>query len=357
MLEDAVGQCVSHEPHTSARLNSVGVAYNNLGNTLMIMYRQLRTERAVTKCGLSLADIMAKGTKCFHEAIALGETAYDEFYNNEGWTINCLDFMQHLSNRYFNRAMFLLTIKDHHAMPEEAEKLGFRDLEISRDMDLEVIAYGEDIGWNTSARAESVFTVGLTRVRGYILLLEMGYPDEWEIKEKLEDLYDLLNSESNKANSDLFSTMNYTARLQEIETEVMRYAMAKENDKVAVITALRPFFEDEYILFSTQSQALLALRSYVNSFEAGVDEATRRELIHKFGKMRDRLMSMYEKYVERKAVHGSVALSSVSESMANVFEKSIEFVANGSGASAKRSNPHSALPDHLSWQIVTMEQF
>jgi hypothetical protein len=123
------------------RLNNkkaMGVAYNNLGNTMLAMYRTVKAAGSEHYCGLTQCDIVLKGMSYFHQAIQLGEKAYDEFYEAEGWSPSCLDFMRHLSNRYFNRAMFLLTVKDDHANPKELEDLGMRDLQIARDMDVEV---------------------------------------------------------------------------------------------------------------------------------------------------------------------------------------------------------------------------
>ena len=123
------------------RLNNkkaMGVAYNNLGNTMLAMYRTVKDTGAEHYCGLTPSAIALKGMSFFHQAIQLGEKAYDEFYEAEGWSPSCLDFMQHLSNRYFNRAMFLLTVKEDHPNPKEVEDQGMRDLQIARDMDVEV---------------------------------------------------------------------------------------------------------------------------------------------------------------------------------------------------------------------------
>jgi hypothetical protein len=75
--------------------------------------------------------------------------------------------MQHLSNRYFIRATFLLTVKDEHPQPDGMQKLRMRDFQISRDVDRENIEEGTQVAWNFRGPAQT-FDVMLTRFRGYL---------------------------------------------------------------------------------------------------------------------------------------------------------------------------------------------
>ena len=142
---------------------AVAVGSNNLGNTMLTIYRTMVTEaekndpfsrpevmfgltrRQVNPCQYELAtpfmstndvnfepisQVIAKGAAYYAHSIKLGEEAYDEFYNQQGWSEECLVFMQFLSNRYFNRAVFFLTTSPSSDDPKEAESLGLRDLEI-----------------------------------------------------------------------------------------------------------------------------------------------------------------------------------------------------------------------------------
>ena len=90
-------------------------------------------------CGMHKREVVSKGTAYFRTSIKLGEESYDKFFEEQGWSPECLTFMQHLSSRYFNRAMFLLAMKNYHSKPMESEQLGLRDLQISKDMDVEVV--------------------------------------------------------------------------------------------------------------------------------------------------------------------------------------------------------------------------
>ena len=257
---------------------AVAVASNNLGNTLLVMYREMVAENLTENKILKLTkkDIISKGTGYYHDAIQLGEKAYDEFYETEGWTPNCLDFMQHLSNRYFNRALFLLSIKDDHDQSDEIEALGIRDLEISRDMDYEIVEYGADIGFNRVNRAEKLFAVNLIRSRGHNILLEMGYPDDqmlehnypadWDLEERLNENFQLLQSEHKRraCNPKLFQDVTVLGRLQEVETVLMRYKLLVGDVECAAKIAIRMLEEDEYAFADSFSQAIEVLLAYVD---------------------------------------------------------------------------------------------
>ena len=53
----------------------------------------------------------------------------------------CLVFMQHLANRYFNRAIFFLTTSADHENQSEAQALGFRDLQITGKSALVLLSF------------------------------------------------------------------------------------------------------------------------------------------------------------------------------------------------------------------------
>ena len=325
---------------------AISVTCNNLGNILLVMFLDMKHDDVHSKYGLSRQDIIKLGTAYYHEAIKLGEAAYDQFHEQEGWTPNCLDFMQHLSNRYFNRAMFLLCIKDDHEQPAEIERLGIRDLEIARDMDVEIVDQGEEVGWGGIQRTEKLFHVALTRVRGLILLLELGYPDEWNLEEKLASLMDLLQSEGKKESSELFTEISYVGRLQEVETELMKYYMAENDLDSAAKVAIRPLFEDEYLFAEVNVQAIQVLMSYV-ALNGDKWDASMRDALKKW--LEDSLDTV-SMGVE------SERLSSVSDSLLSVLSKS--FV-SGKGTPSivgplRNTNIRFSINDQT---CVTMEKF
>ena len=244
-----------------------GVANNNLGNTMLAFYRTMQEIGVEYVSGFSKRDVIGKGMGYFHRAVQLGETAYEEFHQAEGWSPSCLEFMQHLSNRYFNRAMFLLTVKDGHESPGELETLGLRDLQIAKDMDVEIVDQGSEVGWDIRS-IEKIFDVYLSRIRGHLMLLEMGYEDKWDIDELLDEAFNLVKKEFSKsASSPLFSNFCPAGRMQQIETELMRYKLLKGDLKCAAMIAIRLLVEDEQTLPEAQVKAVEVLSAYLDDTE------------------------------------------------------------------------------------------
>ena len=249
---------------------AIGVACNNLGNTLLAAYRTLKATKEKRICGFKKREIIARGTAFFHEAIQQGEAAYDEFYEREGWSPNCLDFMQHLSNRYFNRAMFLLTVKDDHSRPDEIQELGMRDLQISRDMDVEINDEGTQIGWNVRT-ADKKFEVMLSRFKGHISLLEMGFPDDFELDEWMGEACQIIRAELKiHETSELFAEIGPAGRMQQIESALMAYYAATDDISTAGKIAIRMLVEDEYTLPSVQLESIQILQQYIDKLDAGI---------------------------------------------------------------------------------------
>lgn len=250
--------------HLFTRLDNrkaMGVANNNLGNTMLTFYRTMQATGGDTVCGLNRRQIIGKGMAYFHQAIQLGEKAYDAFYEAEGWSPKCLHFMQHLSNRYFNRAMFLLTVKDDHEKPKEIEELGMRDLQIARDMDVEIVDEGTQVGWDVRS-AEAHLEVLLCRIRGHVTLLEMGYSNDWDVDEMLDNAFKILKTELTKDSTDLFNEVGPAGRMQQIEFLLMRYYIVDLELETAAKVAIRMLVEDEFILPEAQKEAIGVLISY-----------------------------------------------------------------------------------------------
>ena len=255
---------------------SIGVVNNNLGNVMLIMYRTMENFHMQRLNGKAKADIIREGITFYQQAIELGEKEYDDIQGENSAPLKCLEFLQHLSNRYFNRGVFLLTVKDCHSQPDEIEQLGLRDIEIARDLDQEIADSGEEAGWTRMECIEKFLNIVEIRSRGYLLLLELGYPDDWEVDELLDDAFRMLKKEINDDCSALFDTVTVVGRLQRIEAELIQYKLLKGAWKEAAQIGIRMLMEDEYISLEAQSWAQESLSMYVPVME--VDPGTRREL-------------------------------------------------------------------------------
>eukprot|EP00581_Thalassiosira_minuscula_P030934 CAMPEP_0183786576 /NCGR_PEP_ID=MMETSP0739-20130205/67097_1 /TAXON_ID=385413 /ORGANISM="Thalassiosira miniscula, Strain CCMP1093" /LENGTH=359 /DNA_ID=CAMNT_0026030629 /DNA_START=21 /DNA_END=1100 /DNA_ORIENTATION=+ len=256
----------------------------------------MKASESKIMCGLSMADVIAKGSASFALSIKLGEEAYDEFYNdNQGWSEECLVFMQLLANRYFNRAMFFLTTSCDNESREEAESLGFRDLQIAMDMDVEIVDQCLEMGFEIN-RVER-YGLMMSRVRGLLALVELGYnpeelfikdqinmiyqdlgllalvelgynPEELFIKDQINMIYQDLKSALKNPSGGLFKEMTTTGRMQKFDMVLMKYFSQARNDNTnAARVAIRMLVEDEYIFPDAEQEAIKVLLAYVNAKE------------------------------------------------------------------------------------------
>eukprot|EP00957_Ditylum_brightwellii_P005690 433667-Ditylum_brightwellii.AAC.1 len=98
--------------------------------------------------------------------------------------------MEHLANRYFNRAIFLLAVRDDHETPDLAEQMALRDLEIVYNMDVEIVDQCIELGVVRSKKEHFESIMG--RLRGLLGLSSMPHLDDGLIEELLDDAFKLL---------------------------------------------------------------------------------------------------------------------------------------------------------------------
>lgn len=247
---------------------AVGIANNNLGNIMLTMYRTMKTTGAPAICNISKSDIISGGISYFDSAIDSGEKALAKTNDEEGWSRNYLVFMQQLSNRYFNRAMFLLNVKDDHPSPEEAEHQGLTDLATSKDMDREVVDNGDQIGFKGDHDLH--FDLLICRIKGVLSLLEMGYEDDWGVEDLFDEAISELKRGLKSPIDDLFRDFGAAAQMQRLDSELILYyklSGTKDKNKAAAIS-IRMLMEDEYILREAGVSAVNALIEYVGDATA-----------------------------------------------------------------------------------------
>lgn len=326
---------------------AIAVASNNLGNIVLSMYRELEASKNPELGGLTKQKMVTIGIGHFHTSIQMGEKAYDDFHAQQGWTPACLDFTQHLANRYFNRGLFLLMAKDDHEKPEELESLGKRDLQITRDMDHEVVAYGEDIGWGAADRVAALFNVNLVRLRGYNQLLEMGYEDDFNIEDLIEDSFAMVKTESQKKSSILFQRIGLPGRLQQIETELMKFKLRTGDLETASRVAIRMLFEDELVFVDALSQAIEVLLQYLEA--ADFENSDRLQM--------QEVLEDYHEYLKVEAVKQKQSEIFALETSVAV-KRSTEFT-NGTNSTRHLNSERLSVwtLKECSGQFVVMEDF
>mmetsp|Transcript_25294 Transcript_25294/g.50638 ORF Transcript_25294/g.50638 Transcript_25294/m.50638 type:complete len:1747 (-) Transcript_25294:50-5290(-) len=244
---------------------AMAVASNNLGILCLTIYRTMVANKEESFEGMTLTDVVSEGSDHFTVAIKLGEEQYEQFYEDQGWSEECLQFMQGLANRYFNRALLLLSTKQHSKRPVDFESNGLRDIRITADMDLEIVDQCIEMGFRID-RVER-HDLMLSRSRGVEALVKLGYsPDELFIEDLVEELLTSFTRALKNPGDELFREVNPAGRMQLLDCELIKYCRRVKKDNVlAAKVAIRCLIEDEYVLLSTMEKALKTILVYVKS--------------------------------------------------------------------------------------------
>lgn len=180
--------------------------------------------------------------------------------------------MQYLANRYFNRAIFLLTTSADQKEPKDAIALGFRDLQIVTDMDVEIVDQCTEMGF-TINRSER-FELMISRIRGLLALVELGFgPEELFIDDQVTDLFEELKMAMKNPAHELFKDIGIAGRMQKFDTELIKYFRdAKKDNASAAKVAIRMLIEDEYLFHDAQLEAIKMLLTFIEAAEPSESE-------------------------------------------------------------------------------------
>jgi len=280
---------------------AVGIVDNNLGNLMLTLYRILKKTGVPKLCDLSKETIVEQGCKYFNNAIDLGEEALARINDEVGFSANYLIFMQQLSNRFFNRGLFLLTIRDDHPDPDETEKQGWIDLSTCKAMDREVVDNGDREGFE--GERDIYFEVLLARIKGMLSLMKLGYDDDWGIDELFDEARTELKAALREPGHTLFADMDPAGQMQRLDETLIDFylhhddeegedrdvqrntnipnrgitimARGAQLEKAAAI-GIRMLVEDDFVIADSALLALKALIEFVKAnrdddFGAGVD--------------------------------------------------------------------------------------
>ena len=235
---------------------AVGIASNNLGNTLFAMiYDAYRFGEAVAEPVHADYEIVISH---FNEAVEIGQREFNEA-TEEGAKA---EYAQQLADRLFNRCLFELLAHECGIAPEDVKEAALADLERVRELDYDVKDYWLErklLLKNSGACYNRL----LRRIHG---LIDFYHDEEvrqlWDAKELIEETDQLLFAAWNETTAPLFDEFKPVGRLQQLEGAAMRLDQLLEKKRDAAKLAMRMFAEDEYILecaFTSAAEALLEL--------------------------------------------------------------------------------------------------
>ena len=231
---------------------AVGIACNNAGNILFAMIREAHEENEENR-------YVSQAYAYYNEAVDNAQEDVDQFPSCCEDKANCA---LALSDRLFNRGLFLLHVDGDESLPADAREKGYKDIANARVLDNNVKNWWLDKRLLLKYSVE-YFDRLIRRIKGLSELCDdVGLQQIWDVRELVDDADQLLFAAWNEPSAPLFREINRVGRLQQLEGAAMLLAMNNGNDCEAARLAMRIFSEDEFILdeaFVRAADALIRL--------------------------------------------------------------------------------------------------
>lgn len=232
---------------------AIGIACNNLGNTLHAMWSSARViesnslddGRPLDCCDQIQGICIVQLAKTrYDEAIAISREQLELATSDE----EKANFTVHLADRIFNRALFLLLVSGERCAPNNAREIALSDIGSTRQMDLDVEEFWLDRKILLDQSAEHFLRL-LRRCSG---LLDFYHDEElrgiWNPSDLVKDADCLLFAAWDQPSAALFKEISRIGRLQQLECVAMRLDICRGCQILAARLAMRMFAEDEYLL-------------------------------------------------------------------------------------------------------------
>lgn len=222
---------------------AIGIACNNLGNTLHAMCCDARY---VDECWTTLPGICMLKTAHAHydEAIDIAQRELEKASNDE----DRADYSQQLADRLFNRGTFLLLVADDECAPLRARELALSDIAKVRKLDCDVRAFWLEHKLLLNRSAEYFYRL----IRRTLGLLDLYKDDDvraiWDASELVDEGDRFLFAAWSEPSAPLFSSVSRVGRLQQLEGLSMLLDLRRGRIIEAARLAMRILVEDESII-------------------------------------------------------------------------------------------------------------
>jgi len=237
---------------------AVGIACNNLGNTLFAMYYDAYDESGFDINPSEEGGLVSVALKHYEEAIEIGQRQFDETPESELKA----NFAYQLADRLFNRGLFLLLISGDESAPVDTRQQAFRDISRARDLDYDVKDYMLE---HKLLLKNSVpyYDRLIRRINGLTDFYDdVQLQEVWDVRELIEDADKFLHASWREPGAPLFDEVTRFGRLQQLEGCAIELWTHMDQLAEAARLAMRMFSEDAYILetsFTRAGDALLRI--------------------------------------------------------------------------------------------------
>jgi hypothetical protein len=234
---------------------AIGVACNNLANTLFAMsYERLDQVHCCESCADNCT--ISEALALYDEAIELGSRDFDETPEGD----LKVDYAIQLSDRLFNRGLYLLFIAGYECAPEDSRERGYNDVTVARNLHYDI---RDNLLENKQlfSCASSYFSRLLRRINCLAAFYDdIGLREIWDAEDVLDEADQLAAAAwGSKTQCPLFREVNQTGRRQQLESSAILLAMQSNDHVQAAKLGMRMLVEDMFVLESSFGRAAEAL--------------------------------------------------------------------------------------------------
>ena len=239
---------------------AIGIACNNLGNTIFAMAMQGQPLWVLNADGGPSVTYQT-ALDYYDEAIDICRRAFDSADDS----FLKAEYAQHLADRLFNRGLYLLFIQDESDDPGDYRNRGLDDIARARDLDYDVQDFFLEKRL-VFQNSDQYFCRLIRRIFG---LSTYCHDEElkkiWNVRDVIHDADSLLFAAWNEASAPVFKDLGRVNRLQQLEAAALRLELCEGNTAEAARMGMRMLAEDEYILESAFPVAATAILESMRS--------------------------------------------------------------------------------------------
>lgn len=235
---------------------AIGIACNNLANTLFA----IRFDQAnVLHCCESEYHCSITETLQLYDEAVLSARKEFEVAKDDSEKAN---FAVQLSDRLFNRGLFLLFVDGYYCAPPDARERGYDDITLARNLHYDVKDYmlAHRLIFTNAA---PYFNRLLRRINCLAAFYDdVGLRAIWDAELLLDEADQLAAAAveaSAKGKCPLFREINQLGRRQQLESSAILLAMRNEDFLHAAKIGIRMLVEDNFLLESSFADAAEAL--------------------------------------------------------------------------------------------------
>lgn len=249
---------------------AIGIACNNLANTLFAMrYEQMDNVHCCE--GSADACTITEALALYDEAVELGSIVFNDTPEGD----LKVNYAIQLSDRLFNRGLYLLFIDGYECAPKDSRERGYGDVTVARNLHYDIRDYLLE-NRQLFAGASSYFSRLLRRINCLAAFYDdVGLREIWDAEVLLDEADQLAAAAwGAETQCPLFREVSKIGRRQQLESSAILLAMHSDDHVQAAKLGMRMLVEDVFVLESSFVRAAGALVRVMKDGEVDFSKGT-----------------------------------------------------------------------------------